>query len=151
MVEQPFGVKPPQFANRKPYAVESLSGRTPDRPPHLTKRLLAELPTGLRADGGGSAGWPNRHRLTTGPLVLWLCRLKASPHTLRHQAITWLTRHSGLADAELQLITSPWTATWSRSTKRRGRRSICEAGLSRAERDRFLNHNALMSTCKARS
>ena len=31
--------------------------------------------------------------------------VKASPHTFRHQAITWLTRHSGLADAELQLIT----------------------------------------------
>ncbi len=31
--------------------------------------------------------------------------VKATPHTLRHQAITWLTRHSGLADAELQLIT----------------------------------------------
>ena len=30
---------------------------------------------------------------------------KATPHTFRHQAITWLTRHSGLADAELQLIT----------------------------------------------
>jgi site-specific recombinase XerD len=29
----------------------------------------------------------------------------ATPHTLRHQAITWLTRNSGLADAELQLIT----------------------------------------------
>lgn len=29
----------------------------------------------------------------------------ATPHTFRHQAITWLTRHSGLADAELQLIT----------------------------------------------
>jgi integrase/recombinase XerD len=29
----------------------------------------------------------------------------ASPHTFRHQAITWLTRNSGLADAELQLIT----------------------------------------------
>lgn len=28
-----------------------------------------------------------------------------TPHTFRHQAITWLTRHSGLADAELQLIT----------------------------------------------
>ena len=31
--------------------------------------------------------------------------VKATPHTFRHQAITWLTRHSGLADAELQLIT----------------------------------------------
>jgi integrase len=31
--------------------------------------------------------------------------VKATPHTLRHQAITWLTRHSGMADAELQLIT----------------------------------------------
>jgi integrase len=31
--------------------------------------------------------------------------VRASPHTFRHQAITWLTRHSGLADAELQLIT----------------------------------------------
>lgn len=31
--------------------------------------------------------------------------MKATPHTFRHQAITWLTRHSGLADAELQLIT----------------------------------------------
>jgi integrase len=31
--------------------------------------------------------------------------VKASPHTFRHQAITYLTRHSGLADAELQLIT----------------------------------------------
>ena len=31
--------------------------------------------------------------------------VKATPHTFRHQAITWPTRHSGLADAELQLIT----------------------------------------------
>lgn len=31
--------------------------------------------------------------------------VKATPHTFRHQAITWLTRHSGLVDAELQLIT----------------------------------------------
>ncbi|WP_231756662.1 site-specific integrase [Lignipirellula cremea] len=31
--------------------------------------------------------------------------VKATPHTFRHQAITCLTRHSGLADAELQLIT----------------------------------------------
>src|SRR5262245_46445140 len=29
----------------------------------------------------------------------------ATPHTFRHQEITWLTRHYGLADAELQLIT----------------------------------------------
>ena len=28
-----------------------------------------------------------------------------TPHTFRHQAITWLTKHSELADAELQLIT----------------------------------------------
>jgi integrase len=31
--------------------------------------------------------------------------VRATPHTFRHQGITWLTRHSGLADAELQLIT----------------------------------------------
>src|SRR5262249_35033213 len=31
--------------------------------------------------------------------------VKATPHTFRHQCITWLTRTSGLADAELQLIT----------------------------------------------
>ncbi len=31
--------------------------------------------------------------------------VQATPHTFRHQCITWLTRHSGLADAELQLIT----------------------------------------------
>jgi integrase/recombinase XerD len=31
--------------------------------------------------------------------------VKATPHTFRHQAITWLTRHSDMADAELQLIT----------------------------------------------
>jgi len=31
--------------------------------------------------------------------------IDAHPHTFRHQAITFLTRHSGLADAELQLIT----------------------------------------------
>lgn len=31
--------------------------------------------------------------------------MSATPHTFRHQAITWLTRTSGLADAELQLIT----------------------------------------------
>ena len=31
--------------------------------------------------------------------------VNATPHTFRHQAITWLTKHSGLADAELQLIT----------------------------------------------
>lgn len=29
----------------------------------------------------------------------------ATPHTFRHQFVTWLTRHSGLADAELQLLT----------------------------------------------
>ena len=29
----------------------------------------------------------------------------ATPHTFRHQCITWLTRYSGMADAELQLIT----------------------------------------------
>jgi integrase len=31
--------------------------------------------------------------------------VSATPHTFRHQAITWLTRNSGLADAELQLLT----------------------------------------------
>ena len=31
--------------------------------------------------------------------------VNATPHTFRHQAITWLTRTSGMADAELQLIT----------------------------------------------
>src|ERR1700722_10999846 len=31
--------------------------------------------------------------------------VRATPHTFRHQAITWLPRQSGLADAELQLIT----------------------------------------------
>ena len=31
--------------------------------------------------------------------------VRATPHIFRHQAKTWLTRHSGLADAELQLIT----------------------------------------------
>jgi integrase len=31
--------------------------------------------------------------------------VKATPHAFRHQCITWLTRHSGLVDAELQLIT----------------------------------------------
>ena len=31
--------------------------------------------------------------------------VRATPHTVRHQAITWLTRQSGMADAELQLIT----------------------------------------------
>lgn len=31
--------------------------------------------------------------------------VKATPHTFRHQCITWLTRNSGMADAELQLIT----------------------------------------------
>jgi integrase len=31
--------------------------------------------------------------------------VSATPHTFRHQAISWLTKHSGLGDAELQLIT----------------------------------------------
>jgi len=31
--------------------------------------------------------------------------VKATPHTFRHQAITWLTKQGALADAELQLIT----------------------------------------------
>jgi integrase len=31
--------------------------------------------------------------------------VRATPHVFRHQCITWLTRHSGMADAELQLIT----------------------------------------------
>jgi integrase len=30
--------------------------------------------------------------------------VKATPHSFRHMCITWLTRHSGLADAEIQLI-----------------------------------------------
>lgn len=30
--------------------------------------------------------------------------IKATPHTFRHQLLSWLTKHSGLADAELQLI-----------------------------------------------
>ena len=30
--------------------------------------------------------------------------VQATPHTFRHQAITWLTKHSGMADAEIQLI-----------------------------------------------
>ena len=34
-----------------------------------------------------------------------LAGVAATPHTFRHQAITWLTRHAGLADAELQLLT----------------------------------------------
>jgi integrase len=34
-----------------------------------------------------------------------LAGVQCTPHTFRHQAITWLTRNSGLADAELQLIT----------------------------------------------
>ncbi len=28
----------------------------------------------------------------------------ATPHTLRHQALTWLTKNSGMADAEIQLL-----------------------------------------------
>jgi integrase len=31
--------------------------------------------------------------------------VQATPHLFRHQCISWLTRYSGLADAELQLIT----------------------------------------------
>lgn len=31
--------------------------------------------------------------------------VRATPHTFRHQCISWLTRRSGMADAELQLIT----------------------------------------------
>ena len=31
--------------------------------------------------------------------------MNTTPHTFRHQVITWLTRTSGLADAEIQLIT----------------------------------------------
>ncbi len=31
--------------------------------------------------------------------------IQATPHVLRHQCITWLTKTSGLADAELQLLT----------------------------------------------
>lgn len=34
-----------------------------------------------------------------------LAGVRATPHTFRHQCITWLTRNSGLADAELQLVT----------------------------------------------
>jgi integrase/recombinase XerD len=31
-------------------------------------------------------------------------QVPCTPHTFRHQAITWLTRNSGMADAEIQLI-----------------------------------------------
>ncbi len=30
--------------------------------------------------------------------------VRCTPHTFRHQCLTWLTRNSGLADAELQLL-----------------------------------------------
>ena len=56
----------------------------------------------------------------------------ATPHTLRHQALTWLTKNSGMADAEIQLLsgipagrrwrstsTSPWMGSWRTSTSRR--------------------------------
>ena len=56
--------------------------------------------------------------------------VKATPHTFRHQAITWLTRHSGLADAEFSCsqVTHagrPWRsinmwlsiANWKTNTK----------------------------------
>lgn len=31
--------------------------------------------------------------------------VRCTPHSFRHQCISWLTRHSGMADAELQLLT----------------------------------------------
>lgn len=31
--------------------------------------------------------------------------VKCTPHTLRHQFVTWLTLHSGMSDAELQFLT----------------------------------------------
>ena len=34
-----------------------------------------------------------------------LAGVRATPHTFRHLAISWLTRNSGMADAELQVIT----------------------------------------------
>ncbi|MEX0670283.1 MAG: tyrosine-type recombinase/integrase [Pirellulales bacterium] len=46
--------------------------------------------------GESSRSWPRTRRRRG---------VKATPHTFRHQAITWLTRHSGMADAELQLLT----------------------------------------------
>ena len=56
----------------------------------------------------------------------------ATPHTFRHQALTWLTKNSGMADAEIQLLsghsrretlarftsTSPWTGSRRTSTRR---------------------------------
>ncbi|MHB8974067.1 MAG: tyrosine-type recombinase/integrase [Pirellulaceae bacterium] len=41
--------------------------------------------------------------------------IKAMPHTFRHQFVTWLIRNSGLAAAELRLITGhSWRETLSR-------------------------------------
>jgi hypothetical protein len=34
--------------------------------------------------------------------------VRATPHTFRHMCITWLTRHSELADAEPRLITGAY-------------------------------------------
>ena len=59
--------------------------------------------------------------------------VKATPHTFRHQAITWLTRHSRLGRRRTcnsspampvgkpwpSTSTSPWTANWRGSTRRR--------------------------------
>lgn len=58
--------------------------------------------------------------------------VQATPHTFRHQAITWLTRHSGLADAELQLITGharreTLAVLWVPKTSSYGRRYIAQA------------------------
>jgi beta-lactamase regulating signal transducer with metallopeptidase domain len=49
--------------------------------------------------------WLSHWRLSLAQEIAADQLAKATPHTFRHQAITWLTRHSGLADAELQLIT----------------------------------------------
>ena len=47
--------------------------------------------------------------------------VKATPHTFRHQAITWLTRHSGMADA--------WMVNSKSDTKRRCGMWNCNTGL----------------------
>jgi hypothetical protein len=54
------------------------------------KRSKQEFWRAAGADFWGDAG-------------LDLAEVKATPHTFRHQAVTWLTRHSGMAGAELQL------------------------------------------------
>ena len=111
-IEEKFNIKVEDvFFDEQMILIEHAKGGKSRYVPILSD-LAQELKTHLNNRQTGYLFETNRHLPYSTRRVQQIVKryaeqagVKCTPHTFRHQAITWLTRHSGLADAELQLIT----------------------------------------------